>query len=54
MKLTNYTCVILIIPDFSFCEDYGLSIPLLCLNNTDIFLEYTYNTEVSSINTNKD
>lgn len=27
------------IPDFSFMKDYGLSIPLLCLNNTDVFLD---------------
>ena len=45
MKLNNETLVanFFIIPDFSFMKDYGLSIPLLCLNNTDIFLEYTYN-----------
>jgi len=43
-----------VIPDFSFMKDYGLSIPLLCLNNTDIFLEYTYkNNNISSPLPNK-
>ena len=32
-----------IIPDFSFMKDYGLSIPLLCLNNTDIYFNCLFN-----------
>jgi len=30
------------IPDFSFMKDYGLSIPLLCLRNKEIFLNYNF------------
>ena len=58
MNLNSDTLVanFFIIPDFSFMKDYGLSIPLLCLNNTDIFLEYTYNTRnlsnISNSNSN--
>ena len=51
MKLPSHNCTanFFVIPDFSFMKDYGLSIPLLCLNNTDIFLEYTYNdTNIST------